>query len=517
MHVLLLGGITVIVILLFRACFLPLFRIIQINRAVSVVPVPEPAHWLLGHLPEVMQAGKDEERTTRYLADGKKIFRIDEVVLQEIILAHPETVATLAKTAEPKAYLGYGFLRPWLGNGLLISTGKRWARDRRLLTRGFHFDILRGYLPVYKDAVGYVLDQWMEACRQGNGEHTVNGTECSKQITLEVILRCIMSFNPHTQSVEAKKRMDQYVASVAEIGRLLHGRYMNPLLHPEFLFRLSPSGRRFRSLVKTCHTVSQSVIEERRRMLTRIKEEQNLTTQDEEIFALKKESPSGYLDFLDILLTVRDEDGRGLTDAEIQEQVDTFLFEGHDTTASALMWTLWYLAKHPDLQEKCRQDAESCLGNGKELSYENLGQLSYLTQFIKESLRLGAPVPYVGRTLSQPMEIGGYKLSAGATCTIAMLAVHRHPQVWEDPLRFDPERFSPENSADRHPYAFIPFSAGPRNCIGQQLAMDELKAVISHILLRFRLSVDPGVMKPRIEALMISRPSEDIKIQVQEI
>ena len=232
---------------------------------------------------------------------------------------------------------------------------------------------------------------------------------------------------------------------------------------------------------------------------------------------LKKKTSRKYLDFLDILLTVRDENGKGLSDKEIQEQVDTFLFEGHDTTASALQWTLYYLAAHPDLQEKCRQEVQCCLDENKELSFENLNHLSYLTQFIKESMRLSSPVPFVGRTLTQPLTLDGYRLPAGTNITMTIFGMHRHPDVWERPLVFDPDRFSLENSAKRHPYAFVPFAAGPRNCIGQSLAMDELKTVISHVLLRFRLTVDADYVKPKIYALLVSHALGDIKLHVHEI
>ena len=517
MNPILLFAILVVSLAFVRKCFLPLFRLIRLKRALAVVPTPAPGHWLWGHIPDIMTLGKDEERLEKWTADGKKLFRMDELILTEINLVHPETVAVLLKTTEPKAEFSYGNLREWLGDGLLISTGKRWARDRRLLTRGFHFDILRGYLPIYKEAVGYVLDQWAEACRQGDGVHTVNMTECMTSITLETILRCIMSFNPHTQSEEAKREMNDYTEAVNEISRLLHTRYMNPHLHSNFIFALSSTGKKFYKKRDLCRAISLKLITERRRAIAKLKEDQDLETQEDQIFALKKESATGYLDFLDILLTVRDEDGTGLSDKEIQEQVDTFLFEGHDTTASALQWTLWYLAKHPDLQEKCRQEAQGCLDENKELSYENLGKLLYLTQFIKESMRLNPPVPYTQRSTTQPMVLDGYNLPKGSLLTVAKIGLHRHPEIWEEPLRFDPDRFSTENSAKRHPYAFVPFSAGPRNCIGQTLAMDEMKTVIALILLRFQISVNPSVARPKIHSLLVSRPSEDIRLQVKEI
>ena len=516
MNLLFLGALAVLVVVVLRFFCGPLFRKLRLFYHLRAIPPPIPPHWLLGHLPDLLTPGRDEELTNQFGERGMKISRLNELIVQEIVLNHPEPASLLLKTAEPKAETIYGFLREWLGDGLLISTGKRWARDRRLLTRGFHFDILRGYLPVYKESVGAVLDQWAEVSRQDNGQK-VNVSTASKQITLESILRCIMSYNPHNQSEEANRQMERYVKAVDEISRLMLQRAFNPLLHSNFIFALSSTGRKFYKERAVCHSISQSLIEERRRSLAKMKEEQGLDSQEEEIVALKKQSATGSLDFLDILLTVRDEDGEGLSDKEIQEQVDTFLFEGHDTTASGLQWTLFFLAKHPDLQEKCRQEVRSCLDDNQEFTYESLSKLLYLTQFIKESTRLKPPVPYISRNLTQPMTVEGYFLPKGSMVTASILGCNRHPDAWERPLEFDPDRFSPKNSAKRHPYAFIPFSAGPRNCIGQTLAMDELKTVISLILLRFRLTWDPEVPDPKIHAFLISRPSQEIEIYAHEI
>ena len=492
-------------------CFLPLVRFINLQVTLLKIPAPERPHWLLGHLPLYMVEGNEEDRYERWLKDPRtKLMRV-HIPFIHVNLVHPETASEVFKTAEPKDE-AYEFLRPWLGDGLLLSTGKRWARDRRLLTRGFHFDILRGYFPVYKEAVGIMLDQWAELGRQDDPQ-TINVSKCSKLLALDVILRCIMSFESHCQTEGADKNILEYVEAVFGMSQCINQRYCSPLQYPGLLFALSSNGRKFYHYRAISHGVSRRVMAERRKTLA---EERDVGGEEGEKL-LKKKISRKYLDFLDILLTVRDETGKGLSDKEIQEQVDTFLFEGHDTTASALQWTLYYLAAHPDLQENCRQEVQSCLDENKELSFENLNHLSYLTQFIKESMRLSSPVPFVGRTLTQPLTLDGYRLPAGTNITMTIFGMHRHPDVWERPLVFDPDRFSLENSAKRHPYAFVPFAAGPRNCIGQSLAMDELKTVISHVLLRFRLTVDADYVKPKIYALLVSHALGDIKLHVHEI
>lgn len=505
-------------LLLVRYILWPLCKLVRIAYDIHRVPCASgPTGWLSGHILQFSERGSEVRRWTKWIRQHPRLVRFRMFYMTEIDLVHPETAALLLKTSEPKSEEIYGWLRPWLGNGLLLSSGKRWARDRRLLTPGFHFDILRGYLPVYKQAVGIMLDQWAEIGRQNRGA-TVNASRSAKLLTLDIILRCIMSFTSNCQlSADAgcDDEMAQYAKAVQEITHCLNVRSTTPFQFFDVVFALSANGRKFNRQKKLCHSVSQRVIRQRRRAI----EEQTGSDCDDEGVA----DSSGdvrkrrYLDFLDILLSVKDEDGRGLDDHEIQEQVDTFLFEGHDTTASALQWTFYYLAKHPHLQEKCRQEVLKVLDENRELHHEHLNSLEYLTQFVKESMRLSSPVPFISRTLTQPLTIDGYHLPKGTLMGVTILAIHRNPEVWTEPGEFNPDHFRAEEAAKRHPFAFIPFSAGPRNCIGQSLAMEELKSVVALTLLRFKLTYDSTAADPILTTDLVSRSTEDIQLFAEEI
>uniref|UniRef100_A0A8C4JRB4 Cytochrome P450 4B1-like n=1 Tax=Dromaius novaehollandiae TaxID=8790 RepID=A0A8C4JRB4_DRONO len=153
------------------------------------------------------------------------------------------------------------------------------------------------------------------------------------------------------------------------------------------------------------------------------------------------------------------------------------MFEGHDTTASGISWLFYCMSLHPDHQARYRDTIE----------WEDLGKMTYTTTCIKESLRLFPPVPGVSRQLAKPITFSdGRSLPAGLFSLFIYYAPLLFPQI------FDPMRFSPENSARRHSHAFLPFSAGSRNCIGQQFAMNELKVALALTLLRFKLSPDPS-------------------------
>lgn len=492
-----------ILLLLYKILW-PIVWNVRLRYLLRAIPYVEPPHWLWGHLPVVTKRDEYAERWTRWISSGQRLMLIRFLHRIVVLVSHPETAAVVLRTAEPKG--DYGILRAWLGDGLLISSGQRWARDRRLLTRGFHFDILRGYLPVYKEAVSIMLERWTNTCSTCDGQ-AVNISRSAKLLTLDVILRCIMSHDSDCQNPNAEGHVVEYAEAVQEISQCIVSRFLRPMERSDFLFPFTANGKKFAELKKTTQKTSQYIIQERRQAIA--EEDAN-----EPQLGQKRRK---YLDFLDILLTVRDEDGMGLSDEEIQEQVDTFLFEGHDTTASALQWTLYYLARHPEIQERCRQEVKHTLDASGEVCFDQLTELHYMAQCIKESQRLCATVPYLSRTLTQPLTIDGHVIPAGTTIGVPIMAVHRHPDVWDRPAEFDPDRFSLENCAERHPFAYIPFSAGPRNCIGQSLAMDELKTEIAMILLRFRLTVDLDSPEPSISSLLVSRASPDILLYVHEI
>ncbi|KAM5232311.1 LOW QUALITY PROTEIN: cytochrome P450 4F3-like [Hipposideros larvatus] len=176
---------------------------------------------------------------------------------------------------------------------------------------------------------------------------------------------------------------------------------------------------------------------------------------------------------------------------------------GHDTIASGLSWVLYNLAKHPEYQERCRQEVQELLRDREppEIEWDDLAQLPFLTMCIKESLRLHPPARVISRRCTEDITLpDGRVIPKGVTCLISIFGTHHNPLVWPDPEIYDPFRFDPENIKKRSPLAFIPFSAGPRNCIGQTFAMTEIKAAFALTLLRFRVLRDEAepLRKPEI-------------------
>lgn len=193
--------------------------------------------------------------------------------------------------------------------------------------------------------------------------------------------------------------------------------------------------------------------------------------------------------FLDVLLAARTDDGEKLSFSSIQEEVDTFMFAGHDTTTAATVWALYLLGRHPEIQIRVQEEVDDVMQHRDEIhvTTEDLLNLEYLGQVLKESLRILPSVPGFSRTLTEDCYIDGYRIPTGTHIQVLTYSIHHNPDTWEDPEIFDPDRFSKKRSVDRHPFAYIPFSAGPRNCIGQRFAIMEVKVLLCQILHKFNV------------------------------
>lgn len=239
---------------------------------------------------------------------------------------------------------------------------------------------------------------------------------------------------------------------------LIFKRFFTILKQFHWTFPMTGLYREQRKALKVLHAFTDGVIQKRRQQLMK------------EAVEEKSLEKNRKLNFLDILLSATTTDGKPLTNADIREEVDTFMFEGHDTTTSGIAFTLYHLSRNPEVQNKVFEEIVNILGTTDKNSYFNyqiLQDLKYLEMVIKESLRITPPVPLIGRELTEPTILQGVKVPAGTTINIPVYAMHHADDVFPEPEKFRPERFTLEEIQKRNPYAYIPFSAGPRNCIGK--------------------------------------------------
>ncbi|KAL4712740.1 hypothetical protein ACJJTC_008037 [Scirpophaga incertulas] len=208
---------------------------------------------------------------------------------------------------------------------------------------------------------------------------------------------------------------------------------------------------------------------------------------------------------LDLLIQA-EKDG-SIDSQGIQEEVDTFMFEGHDTTAAGLTFCFMLLANNKEIQDRIVAELKEIYSTdeSRKTSIEDLNKMKYLERCIKESLRLYPPVHFISRIIHEPIELSNFTIPPSTFCHVQIYDLHRKADLFEDPEKFDPDRFLPENSIGRHPYAYIPFSAGPRNCIGQKFAILEMKAAVAAILRKFELTPVTRPEDIRLSADLILR------------
>eukprot|EP00117_Sycon_ciliatum_P013422 scpid65291/ scgid2677/ Cytochrome P450 4F1; CYPIVF1; Cytochrome P450-A3 len=469
--------------------------------------VPEPCkpHWIRGHM-----VADDRLARNAYIAYARKLPRM---MLQQIgpfissvTVSHPDTIAQVMKTNPPKNELALKLAKTWLGNGLVLTQGKRWERDHRLLSKAFSIEMRREYMRAFKEATSITLDIW-EELQAGT---SVNIAEFLPILTFDIILRCAMGAETTCQTdSDPRTPARRYGAATKEISEIIYDRYKKPWFYFDFIFLNSATGARFKNLLAETHEFSDRLISKRRALLEQGEDNEGMTSQFDE---------KRHRDMLDVLLTVRDEDGVGYSDTDIREHVDTFLFAGHDTTSSGLEWAIHYLCHNKPVQERCRREVmdvlEKC-GGLDNFAHEHLAELQYLSQTIQETLRIASIAPMSLKSSNKASQVDSVQLPAGTDYQINIIGVHHNEQVWTDPDTFNPDRFSPDQGSTRSSYAFIPFSCGPRACIGKHFAMDEMKVVMAMILSKFRFTPDPHAKQPAWVMAMIVKPDPGVHVKLE--
>ncbi|XP_015180017.1 PREDICTED: cytochrome P450 4C1-like isoform X3 [Polistes dominula] len=308
---------------------------------------------------------------------------------------------------------------------------------------------------------------------------------------------------------------NKYRDAVHVYGSIVAYRMVRPWYMYDTIFRFTKIGRLQKEVLKTLHSFSRNIIAERKRFHEQTNGEylkifDNLDENDvfNEDLQYKKR-----LSMLDLLIAASWNDNQ--IDAEgIREEVDTFMFEGHDTTASALTFALSLFAKHKDVQENIRDEVKTIMQeDDNNITISSLKKLSYLERCLKESLRLYPSVHFISRQISHDMQLKHYLIPSGSICEVMINYVHRNPEYWPNPNVFNPDRFLPENVKGRHPYSYIPFSAGPRNCIGQKLAMLELKLFVAFILYNFELEPVDELNDVTFSADLTLNSSKSIRVK----
>ena len=366
----------------------------------------------------------------------------------------------------------YRALRRVLGNGLLTSEGEFWRRQRKLVQPAFHQERIAAYTEVMVAYTERMLASWKDG--QGLDVH-----EAMMRLTLDIV---------------AKTLFDTDVSREAEdVGaalQFLMGKFMR---QAAFAFLLPdsipiPTTRRLRRAVGQLDKVIYEIIRRRRASGTM----------------------SG--DLLSVLLQAQDDEGLGMTDRQLHDEIMTLFLAGHETTANALSWTWLLLGQHPEVEEKLVEEIQRVLG-GRAPTASVLPRLTYTEMVLREAMRLYPPVWVIGRRALAPFRMGSYELPAETNVVMSQLITHRDAKYFPEPERFDPDRWRPNDPRNLSlpRFAYFPFGGGPRVCIGAGFSMMEAVLLLATIAQKFKLTLVPGQTIEKLPSVTL-RPKSGIRV-----
>jgi cytochrome P450 len=357
-------------------------------------------------------------------------------------------------------HFGARMYRPLLGNGLLLSEGDFWLRQRRLSQPAFLKNRVTGYAPAIVALTERMLESWSE----GAG---IDVQEEMSRLTSGVAVRTFFG-------AEDVKDRDAFNRALDEVMDLIGLRFRRLVQWPEWL--PLANHRRLRRALKHLDAIVDGFIQQGR----------------------EGKTPPDNL--LARLLHARDEDGSRMTDRQLRDEAMTLFLAGHETTALTLAWTWFLLAQNPEAEAKLAAEWTRVLG-GRPPTAGDLPNLTYTEHVILESMRLYPPAYLIGREAIATTELGGYRLPRGTTVFLSQWVTHRDPRFFDEPERFRPERWGEERIKALPKFAYYPFGGGPRLCIGSHFAMAEAALILATIGQRFHFTLEPAPavgLKPMI-------------------
>ncbi|XP_044262031.1 cytochrome P450 4C1-like [Tribolium madens] len=383
-----------------------------------------------------------------------------------IVVTGPEDIEIVLNKALEKAE-SYQYLSSLLQEGLFIGPVEKWKRHRKVVLSTFSMPILKSYVEVFSQNSLRVVPKLDKFVGKGTFDVFPILTNTALEITCETAMGTKIYEQTHSD----------YAQNLSKVLELVFVRIIHYWLHPNFVWRLSNYSKQLKQLSNQLQIFVQNIVTE--------KKSQYRDHKNDLFFSEAKTRKC----FIDHLIQMSEDDN--WHDQELLEEAQTMVVAGSESLGSVKSFTLIMLGMHPLIQDKVYEEIYDIFGNSdRTVTADDLTEMTYLEMVIKETLRLFPVTPVVGRRVNQNIVTDRYTLPEGSECIISILYLHRHPKIWTKPLEFNPNRFLPEEVSKRHPYSYLPFSGGPRNCIGFKYAMMAIKTVISTIILRYRISTD---------------------------
>lgn len=429
-----------------------------------------------------------------------------------VVLHTPDAVQTLltSKTNLRKP-LVYNFISSWLGeHNILTAVGDSWRFKRRLMTPAFHFKVLEDYVSTF-NYNGTLLVERVDKLTAKHPGEPIPAFRIVQNCALDVITKVLMGVDLGSQL----ETTDTSFANHFNMLMFLIGvRVFRPWMWHDSLYDRTLEGRLYHQSIREMEKYTLAVLERRKGKLQQIAEELESAPQDYGVTGDEEEKDSVIVDRL---LKAHLQDS-GYSIDEAKKDIDSLLFAGTDTTTSAVGWAFYMLGLHPKVLAKVHQELDDifCGDTERDITGDDLKRMKYLEMCFKESLRLFPPVPIIGRVLEEDLTIDGYKIPKGVTCFINMYSLHRNPEYFKDPDLYIPERFLTPEVRKRHPFSYIPFSGGPKNCLGQRFAHMEAKTLLAKVLRKYTLESTRPVSQLRITYELILKARGGLRIWFRE-
>lgn len=442
----------------------------------------------------------------------------------------------------------YRLFEPWLGDGLLISTGEKWRTHRKLIAPTFHLNVLKSFINIFNKNSRVIVEKMR---KHGSKDFDVH--EYMGEATVNILLETAMGVDKGTQDREA----NEYVTSVMKMCDILHMRHRQVWFRPEIIFQLTKYAKAQERFLNIIHGLTNKILQAKKsdhlnkKKMAEIEPESEVSKKQEkekaqvkleEIKSSKSDMTEGVgvsfgqslglkddLDvdddigekkrqaFLDLLIESA-ENGTVLTDKEVREQVDTIMFEGHDTTSAGSSFFLCLMGSHPEIQDKVFEELETIFkGSDRPCTFQDTLEMKYLERCLMETLRMYPPVPMIARQVREEVLLPSTGATIPADCTVIIgtFKLHRNPKIYPNPDKFNPDNFLPENSANRHYYSYVPFSAGPRSCVGRKYAVLKLKVLLSTILRNFRVVAHKKEKDWQLQADIILKRTDGFRVSFE--
>lgn len=435
---------------------------------------------VLGSLVPILRYGMLEFLRREWRAHGDT-FRIVLGGRPIVCLAHPDAIEHVLIRHRENFVKGktYDGIRVLTGQGLLTLEGDRWKQRRKLAQPAFHRERLNQLV----GTMSTIARESIEGLRTRHQSRTFDAHEAMMHLTLEIVGETLLGKRFGEQQTDTSARA--FGAALELLSARSNAPVQLPLSWP------TPGNVKLKRALAVVEQMVREVIAEAR-----------------------QGDPAKTPLLLRMLLEAKDQDtGESLGDRELRDEIVTLILAGHETTALLLSWGFTLLGRHPEVVRKMRSEMTAVCGD-RAPEPEDLQKLVYTGWVIDEMLRLRAPVWAVARDVVADDDIAGFRVHKGETVMPLVFLTHRHPGFWEDPDRFDPERFSPEKKEGRHHGAYLPFSSGPRVCIGNIFTMIEAKIILCHLLQR--ADIELAHFRDIPEAVgMTMRPGAPIQVRLR--